>query len=271
MKKFTVLIAFALLALSGLAYASPPVELLTKIHDVSTWTCMPTQSTLGHSTWFSGIARSPGLAGSYWKTEGVITSVANSAAPEANTMLLKVYGSVTPLLSLTLAPWTTVGATDVVGALDLPDGVYVINAEYPDNMSITLRTYNDLGSGGTYGSTLPALTAFNTSYVSWPLAVGRRWLYVVAIDNADFYLTYYSYDGTLTRIEEVDGSSFAYVQLVKFAVADTEGFVVITQNSSGGYPSGYDPHPAVMPYGTGVDVSTGAPSIYTATPYVYAQ
>lgn len=270
MKKFTVLVALCLLVLTGVSNAAE-VELMTAVQNTSTWVCMPTEITLGHSTWFAGVARSPGLAGSYWKTEGVVTSTANSADPAANTMDLHFYGAVTPTFSLQLAPFTAVGATDVVEALGLPDGVYVVNAEYPDNMSIGLRTYNDLGNGVTYGSSLPALTSYNTSFVSWPLSVGRRWLYVVAIDNADFYLTYYDYDGTLTNVVSISGSELNYVHLLKFEIAQTTGFVVVTLNITGGFPSGYDPHPAVMPYGTGVDVSTGSPSIYTATPYIYVQ
>ena len=187
MKKFTVLVALALLVFSGTAYGQS-VDLLTKIADVSGWECYPTGASVGHSDWFAGIARSPGLLGSYWRTEGLVTSLSPSSLPEDSRMRLNVYGDAYKLVDIDVSPWTAVGAADVVEVLSLPDGVYVINAVYPDNMGIVFRTYNDLGASGTYGSTLPKLYPYSKSFVSWPSQVGRRWLYVVVLDNASLYM-----------------------------------------------------------------------------------
>lgn len=270
MKKFTVLVALLLLVLSGVSYGAP-VELLTSEPNVSTWICLPIDVTLGNSDWYGGIARSPGLNGSYWRTEGAITSLSVSEDPEDSYVTLSVYGETTShTVGIPVAPWTSIGAPDVIEALFLPDGVYVVNAEYRHNLSVTFRTYNDLGENGTYGSTLPKLTAFTKSFVTWPAQIGRRWLYVVVLDNASFYIALYKYDGTLAYVGEVDSGAFAYGQLYKHSIDPEIGFAVIElKPSTGGQPGGYEYHPAVLPYGTGVDNLTGAPAIFTATPVTF--
>lgn len=270
MKKFTVLVALILLAISGAAYAAP-VSLLTSEPNVSTWVCLPIDVSLGTSDWYAGISRSPGLNGSYWRTEGSLTSLSVSEDPEASKIKLSVYGvDTSKTVEIPVAPWTSVGAADVVDALSLPDGTYVINAEYPHNTSVTFRTYNDLGENGTFGATLPKLTAYTKSFVTWPAQVGRRWLYVVVLDNASFYVATYKYDGTLVSVGEVDASSFVYGYLYKQSIDPEVGFAVIELKArEGGQPGGYVYNPAVLPYGTGVDNITGAPNIFTASPALF--
>lgn len=269
MKKFTVIVALAVLLLAGTTHAAS-VELLTEQPNVSTWVCMPIDVTLGNSDWYAGIARSPGLNGSYWKTEGSVTSLSVSDVPEFNRVSFDVYGSVYAQASVDVAPWTVIGTPDVVTEFGLPDGTYVINAKYPVNMGVTFRTYNDLGENGTYGATLPKLSAFTKSFVTWPAQIGRRWLYVVVLDNASFYIALYKYDGTLAYVGEVDSGAFAYGQLYKHSIDPEIGFAVIElKPSTGGQPGGYVYNPAVLPYGTGVDNLTGAPNIFTASPAVF--
>ena len=270
MKKFTALVALVLLIVSGLSYAGP-VELLTTEPNTSTWVCSPIDITIGNSDWYAGISRAPGLNGSYWRTEGTLTSLSVSENPEDSVVKLNVYGeSTATTLEIPITPWTSMGSPDVVETLALPDGVYVINAEYDPNLSVTFRTYNDLGTGGTYGATLPKLTALSKSFVVWPAQVGRRWLYVVVLDNASFYVALYNYDGTVAYVGEVDASAFGQGYLYKYSIGSDIGFAVIERKPpTGGQPGGYVYNPMILPYGTGVDNLTGAPNIFTATPAIF--
>lgn len=270
MKKFTVIVVFAILCLAGVASAGP-VELVMEQPNVSTWECMPVDVTLENSDWYAGISRSPGLNGSYWRTEGAITSVIPLSNSDDSLVSFNVYGpGVVQTIDVHVEPWTSVGALDVVEALSLPDGTYAINAVYPKNLSVTFRTYNDLGEDGTYGATLPKLSSFTKSFITWPYAVGRRWLYVVVLDNASFYVALYKYDGTLAYLEEVDASAFYHGYLYRRAVDPDIGFAVIEMKpQEGGVPGGHVYHPAVLPYGTGVDNLTGSPNIFTASPAIF--
>ena len=269
MRKLVAFLALAVLFIAGLSSAAP-VSLLTAEPNTSTWVCMPIDVSLGNSDWYAGISRSPGLNGSYWKTEGAVASLAVSDAPELNRVVFNVFGNTYKQVSVDLTPWTMIGTSDVVTEFGLPDGTYVVNTAYPPNIGVTFRTYNDLGENGTYGATLPKLTAYTKSFVSWPSQVGRRWLYVVVLDNADFYIALYKYDGTLVYLGEENSAIFGYVRLFSRPVDPEVGFAVIElKPREGGQPGGYEYHPSVLPYGTGVDNLTGAPNIFTAVPALF--
>jgi len=270
MNRLFVTLVFVGIWLSRAVFGAP-VELSAVQPNTSTWECEPTDSTMGSSNWYAGVSRSPGLNGSYWRTEGTLTSLSISEAPEDNIVTLNVYGNdLTDSISIEVDPWTSAGSSDVVASLSLPDGTYVINAQYPRNLSVTFRTYNDLGENGTYGATLPKLSAFTKSFVTWPSQVGRRWLYVVVLDNASFYLAFYKYDGTLAYVGEVDATTFSHGYLYRHQIDPAVGFAVIEKKPrEGGQPGGYVYNPSVLPYGTGVDNTTGAPNIFTAEPAAF--
>ena len=270
MKNFVVFILAVLLLAAAPAY-STSIELLPFQSNTSEWAettaPSPCSAVSVNSQWFAGIARSPGLEGSYWKTEALVTSVVPTTDPANSTIRFDIFGDSPSAVSIDVTPWTAVGAFDVVEALSLPDGVYVINAVHNGNMGVVFRTYNDLGELGTYGATLPKLESYAKSVVSWPVQTGRRWLYVVVLDGASFYVAMYKYDGTVVSIEEINGDTFAHGHLFKQAVGTDVGFAVVELKPRvGGQPGGYLYCPEVLPYGTGVDNSTGAPNIFSAFP-----